>query len=111
MAVDQEEAMEEMGDEDSQNSYVSRNDFDPDDTMISQQTAATELTQPLRSRANQVSNTSPKNGMHLTNVCLACRDFATEITIGTFQGQDQPNSHSALATSDIHRLRSRLTTD
>ena len=45
-----------MGDEDSQNSYVSRNDFDPDDTMVSQQTAATELTQPLRSRANQASN-------------------------------------------------------
>ena len=56
-----EEAAEEMAEGDSQNSYKdsamsSVVDFDPDDTMVSQQTAATELTQPLRSRISQVSH-------------------------------------------------------
>lgn len=56
-----EEPAEEMGEGDSQNSYKdsamsSVIDFDPDDTMISQQTAATEVTQPLRSRISQVSH-------------------------------------------------------
>ena len=55
-----EEQVEEMGDGDSQNSYKdsavsSVIDFDPDDTMVSQQTAATEVTEPLRSRISQVS--------------------------------------------------------
>ena len=55
-----EEPAEEMGEGDSQNSYKdsamsSVIDFDPDDTMVSQQTAATEVTQPLRSRISQVS--------------------------------------------------------
>ena len=55
-----EEQAEEMGDGDSQNSYKdsavsSVIDFDPDDTMVSQQTAATEVTEPLRSRISQVS--------------------------------------------------------
>lgn len=55
-----EEPGEEMGEGDSQNSYKdsavsSVIDFDPDDTMVSQQTAATEVTQPLRSRISQVS--------------------------------------------------------
>lgn len=55
-----EEQAEEMGEGDSQNSYKdsamsSVVDFDPDDTMVSQQTAATEVTQPLRSRISQVS--------------------------------------------------------
>ena len=54
------EPAEEMGEGDSQNSYKdsamsSVIDFDPDDTMVSQQTAATEVTQPLRSRISQVS--------------------------------------------------------
>ena len=49
-----------MGDGDSQNSYKdsavsSVLDFDPDDTMVSQQTAATEVTEPLRSRISEVS--------------------------------------------------------
>lgn len=30
-------------------------DFDADDTMVSQQTAATEVSQPVQSRARQVS--------------------------------------------------------
>ena len=55
-----EEPAEEMGEGDSQNSYKdsamsSVIDFDPDDTMVSQQTAATEVTQPLRSRISQVN--------------------------------------------------------
>ena len=55
-----EEQAEEIGEDDSQNSckdsaVSSVIDFDPDDTMVSQQTAATELTQPLRSRISQVS--------------------------------------------------------
>lgn len=55
-----EEQAEEMGEGDSQNSYKdsavsSVIDFDPDDSMVSQQTAATEVTQPLRSRISQVS--------------------------------------------------------
>lgn len=55
-----EEPAEEMGEGDSQNSYKdsamsSVTDFDPDDTMMSQQTAATEVTQPSRSRISQVS--------------------------------------------------------
>ena len=55
-----EELVEEMGEGDSQHSYKdsamsSVVDFDPDDTMVSQQTAATEVTQPLRSRISQVS--------------------------------------------------------
>lgn len=55
-----EELVEEMGEGDSQHSYKdsamsSVIDFDPDDTMVSQQTAATEVTQPLRSRISQVS--------------------------------------------------------
>lgn len=55
-----EEPVEEMGEGDSQNSYKgsavsSVIDFDPDDTMVSQQTAATEVTQPLRSSISQVS--------------------------------------------------------
>ena len=55
-----EEQAEDMGDGDSQNSYKdsamsSVIDFDPDDTMVSQQTAATEVTEPLRSRISQVS--------------------------------------------------------
>lgn len=45
---------EEVEEGDSQNSYNSMIDFDPDDTMISQQTAATEVTQPLQSRASLV---------------------------------------------------------
>ena len=54
-----EDPAEEMGEGDSQNSYKdsamsSVVDFDPDDTMVSQQTAATEVTQPLRSRISQV---------------------------------------------------------
>ena len=54
-----EEPAEEVGEGDSQNSYKdsamsSVIDFDPDDTMVSQQTAATEVTQPLRSRISQV---------------------------------------------------------
>ena len=55
-----EEQADEMGDGDSQNSYKdsavsSVVDFDPDDTMVSQQTAATEVTEPVRSRISQVS--------------------------------------------------------
>lgn len=55
-----EEPAEEMGEGDSQNSYKNSAvssviDFDPDDTMASQQTAATEVTQPLRSRISEVS--------------------------------------------------------
>lgn len=55
-----EEPAEELGEGDSQNSYKdsamsSVIDFDADDTMVSQQTAATEVTQPLRSRISQVS--------------------------------------------------------
>lgn len=55
-----EDPAEEMGEGDSQNSYrdsarSSVIDFDLDDTMVSQQTAATEVTQPLRSRISQVS--------------------------------------------------------
>ena len=55
-----EEQVEEMGDGDSQNSYKdsavsSVLDFDPDDTMVSQQTAATEVTEPIRSRISEVS--------------------------------------------------------
>ena len=55
-----EEPGDEMGEGDSQNSYKdsamsSVVDFDLDDTMVSQQTAATEVTQPLRSRISQVS--------------------------------------------------------
>ena len=58
-----EEQAEDVGDGDSQNSYKdsamsSVIDFDPDDTMVSQQTAATEVTQPLRSRISQVSQRS-----------------------------------------------------
>lgn len=49
--------IEEVEEEDSQNSYNSTTDFDQDDTMVSQQTAATELTQPPPSRASQVSST------------------------------------------------------
>ncbi|KAL9073613.1 MAG: hypothetical protein Q9161_002855 [Pseudevernia consocians] len=57
-----EEPAEEMGEGDSQNSYKdsamsSVIDFDPDDTMVSQQTAATEVTQPLRSRISQHAET------------------------------------------------------
>lgn len=52
------ETAEEFGDADSQNSYKdsmsSLIDFDPDETMASQQTAATELTQSLPSRVRQV---------------------------------------------------------
>lgn len=56
----EEPVVEEMGEGDSQNSYKdsamsSVVDFDADDTMVSQQTAATEVTQPLRSRISQVS--------------------------------------------------------
>lgn len=55
-----EEQGEELGEGDSQNScrdsaVSSVIDFDPDDTMASQQTAATEVTQPLRSTISQVS--------------------------------------------------------
>lgn len=57
-----EEPPEEMGEGDSQNSYKdsamsSVIDFDPDDSMVSQQTAATEVTQPLRSRISQHAET------------------------------------------------------
>ncbi|CAD6590761.1 MAG: hypothetical protein ASARMPREDX12_004723 [Alectoria sarmentosa] len=57
-----EELVEEMGEGDSQHSYKdsalsSVVDFDPDDTMVSQQTAATEVTQPLRSRISQHAET------------------------------------------------------
>lgn len=57
-----EEPAEEMGEGDSQNSYKdsavsSVIDFDPDDTMVSQQTAATEVTQPLRSTISQHAET------------------------------------------------------
>ncbi len=45
---------EEVEEADSQNSSNSIIDFDPDDTIVSQQTAATELTQSLQSRASQV---------------------------------------------------------
>ena len=49
---------DEMDEGDSQNSYKdsmsSLIDFDPDETMTSQQTAATEMTQPLQSRVSQV---------------------------------------------------------
>ena len=55
-----QEQAEETGEGDSQNSYKdsaqsSVIDFDPDDTMVSQQTAATEVTQPLRLTISQVS--------------------------------------------------------
>ena len=53
-AVDLGEAREDVGDGDSQNSFLSNADFDPDDTMASQQTAATEVTQPPQSRTSQV---------------------------------------------------------
>ena len=53
------DAAEDIGDADSQNSYKdsmsSLVDFDPDETMASQQTAATEVTQPLPSRVRLVS--------------------------------------------------------
>ena len=60
-----EEQAEEMGEGDSQTSYKdsavsSVVDFDPDDTMVSQQTAATEVTQPLRSRISQVKHQCPR---------------------------------------------------
>jgi len=45
---------EEVEEGDSQNSCNSFLDLDPDDTMVSQQTAATEMTQPTQSRARQV---------------------------------------------------------
>ena len=52
------EVLEEMGEGDSPNSYKdsmsSLVDFDPDETMASQQTTATELTQPLQSRVGRV---------------------------------------------------------
>ena len=55
-----DEPAEEMGEGDSQISYKdsavsSVVDFDADDTMVSQQTAATEVTQPLGSRISQAS--------------------------------------------------------
>ncbi len=53
------ETGEDVGDADSQNSYKdsmsSLIDFDPDETVASQQTAATDVTQPLPPRARQVS--------------------------------------------------------
>ncbi|KAL6713358.1 hypothetical protein ACLMJK_008823 [Lecanora helva] len=55
--VDCLEPLDEVGDGDSQNSYTSAADFDPDETMVSQQTAATELSQPLQSRASQHAET------------------------------------------------------
>ena len=65
-----EEPADEMGEGDSQNSYKdsamsSVVDFDPDDTMVSQQTAATEVTQPLRSRISQVS----QHCLHRSHPC------------------------------------------
>ena len=55
--IQQSEIVEEVEDGDSQNSFISNTDFDPDETAASQQTAATEVTQPLQSRASQVSGT------------------------------------------------------
>ncbi|KAK3175979.1 hypothetical protein OEA41_007301 [Lepraria neglecta] len=53
------EPTEELGEGDSQHSYKdfmsSLIDFDPDETLTSQQTAATELTQPSPSRVGRVS--------------------------------------------------------
>lgn len=53
------ETVEEFGDSDSQISYKdsmsSLIDFDPDETMASQQTAATDVTQPSPLRVRQVS--------------------------------------------------------
>lgn len=53
------EPTEDGGDAESQHSYKgsmsSLIDFDPDETMVSQQTAATDLTQPIVSRASQVN--------------------------------------------------------
>ncbi|MCJ1460879.1 hypothetical protein MMC28_011261 [Mycoblastus sanguinarius] len=55
------EVLEEMGEGDSPNSYKdsmsSLVDFDPDETMASQQTTATELTQPLQSRVGRHAET------------------------------------------------------
>ncbi|KAK4693658.1 hypothetical protein P7C71_g3786, partial [Lecanoromycetidae sp. Uapishka_2] len=55
------ETAEESGDADSQNSYKdsmsSLIDFDPDETMASQQTAATEITQPSPTRVRQHAET------------------------------------------------------
>ena len=44
----------EVEEGDSQISSISNVDFDPDDTMQSQQTAATELTQQSQTRSSQV---------------------------------------------------------
>ena len=53
------EPTEELGEGDSQHSYKdsmsSLIEFDPDETLASQQTAATELTQPSPSRVSRVS--------------------------------------------------------
>ena len=54
--VDPEEPADEVEDGNSPNSYMSNADFDPDDTMASQQTAATEVTQPSQSRSSRVSH-------------------------------------------------------
>ena len=55
--------LDESEEEDSQISYKdsmsSRLDFDPDETMASQQTAATELTQPSPSMISRVSFLKP----------------------------------------------------
>lgn len=54
------EPAEELEEGASQQSYKdsvsSVADFDPDDTMESQQTAATEVTQPVQSRASLVGS-------------------------------------------------------
>ena len=50
-AVTHTEPVEEVEDEDSQQSCT---EIDPDDTLVSQQTAATELTEPVQSRVSQV---------------------------------------------------------
>lgn len=102
-----EEPPEEMGEGDSQNSYKdsamsSVIDFDPDDSMVSQQTAATEVTQPLRSRISQVSPYRPQR-LELDLEATARRNSATPTTACPLQSPDEPNQHSSLSTPYISK--------
>lgn len=68
-AVERGVPVEELADGDSQNSYISNTDFDPDDTYGSQQTAATELTQPLQSNASQASDSTHGMALDMADGC------------------------------------------
>ena len=102
-----EDPAEEVGDGDSQNSYrdsamSSVIDFDPDDTMVSQQTLATEVTQPLRSSISQVSRTmSPAPVIEYAESSPACRDATTPTTACPLQSPDEPDQPSSVATPHL----------